>query len=273
MFLAIVNGKGGVGKSTLAVHAAVWLHEQGKQVVVLDADAQGSSAEWLKRAAPEINVVQLPRATDILREAPSLQIGADVVVADGPAALGTTTVALLGVADRVLMPVGPSMLDVTASYRTARMIYRIRFTPARRGLPEAFTVFNRVQPRTRLARVAAMAILKYGFPVAPTVLQLRQAYAEACGRGSVVWRMGGGARDAANEIIELFGQVLDPARGSEVAAEQGAALRRAKDAVVLKERVRPAGELIANLARHPAEAFDGSDETAAIITSKPDTPI
>ena len=214
----------------------------------------------------------LPRATDILREAPRLQLDADIVVADGPAALGTATVALLGLSDRVLLPVGPSMLDVSASYRTARMIYRIRFTPTRRGLPEAFTVFNRVQPRTRLARTAALAILKFGYPVAPTVLQLRQSYAEACGRGSVVWRMGSGARDAANEIIELFEQVLDPSRGSEVAVKQGAALLRAKNAVVLKERIRPAGELIANLAKHPAEEFDGLNENPNSLTAQTGSP-
>ncbi len=253
MLIAIVNGKGGVGKSTLAVHAAVWLHERGLRVVMLDADAQTSSSEWLARAEPRIKIVRLSHAAEILQQAPRLQIGADVVLADGPAALSATSVALIGTADRVLMPIGPSMMDVIASYRTARMIYRVRFQTSRNGLPEAFTVFNRVQPRTRLSKTAALAILKYGFPVAPTVLQLRQVYAEACGCGSVVWRMGAAAREAAVEINALFSQVLNPRRGSELAGAQSAALQRAKDAVVLKQRARPSGDLIASINKHPPE--------------------
>ena len=156
------------------------------------------------------------------------------------------------------------MMDVIASYRTARMIYRVRFNDEeRKGLPEALTVMNRVQSRTRLARTAATAILNYGFPAAPVALQLRQAYADACGRGSVVWRMGAPARDAANEIAELFEYVLDPQRATGVVSENLRAVERADQAVVLKERVLPAGELIANFDKHPSEQFSESSERQA----------
>jgi Mrp family chromosome partitioning ATPase len=37
MNIALTNSKGGVGKSTLAVHLAVWLSEQGKRIAVVDA--------------------------------------------------------------------------------------------------------------------------------------------------------------------------------------------------------------------------------------------
>ena len=45
--------------------------------------------------------------------------------------------------------------------------------------------------------------------VNPWALQLRQAYAEACGEGTVVWRMGSRGRKAAQEIEALFGQVFE----------------------------------------------------------------
>jgi chromosome partitioning protein len=252
MFVAVVNSKGGVGKSTLAVHAAVWLHERGLRVSVIDADAQGSTAEWLARAAPRIRVVQQSESAEILDIVPRLQVGADVIVGDGPAGLGAATAALIGAADRILMPIGASMMDVNASYGTARMIYRVRFQARRSGGPEAYTVFNRVQPRTRLAKAAGEAVTRYGFPVAPQVLQLRQAYADACGRGSVVWRLGAAARDAALEIEALFAQVLgvaQPAGGAEASPH---ALQRVKDALVLKQRTAPTSELIADLRTPPS---------------------
>ena len=56
MFLAMVNAKGGVGKSTLAVHLAVWLHERGQRVMLVDCDLQRSSSQWMAEAAPEVRV-------------------------------------------------------------------------------------------------------------------------------------------------------------------------------------------------------------------------
>ena len=58
MIIAIANSKGGVGKSTLAVHLAAWLHEQGHQVTLADCDTQHSSSEWIREAVPEIKAVR-----------------------------------------------------------------------------------------------------------------------------------------------------------------------------------------------------------------------
>src|SRR5690606_32476102 len=47
MIIALVNSKGGVGKSTLAGNLAGWLHHQGNKVILADCDSQQSSSEWL----------------------------------------------------------------------------------------------------------------------------------------------------------------------------------------------------------------------------------
>ena len=57
MYIAMVNAKGGVGKRTLAVHLAVWLHEQGRRVILVDCDLQRSSSQWLAEAEPGVRVV------------------------------------------------------------------------------------------------------------------------------------------------------------------------------------------------------------------------
>lgn len=219
MFVAVVNSKGGVGKSTLAVHAALWLHERGVKLAVVDADAQASTTEWLTGAAPSLRIERCDTLAQLNERIPRLTTIYDVVLADGPAALSAETVVLAGAADLVLMPIGPSMMDIRASYRTARLLYHVRLrvngrpagtpAPLQHGeKPRVVTVLNRVQPRTRLAQVAAAAVQKYGFPVAKTCLNLRQAYAEACARKTAVWHLGSVGRAATAELDRLFTDVF-----------------------------------------------------------------
>jgi chromosome partitioning protein len=210
VIVGLINSKGGVGKSTIAVHAAAWLREQGRQVALVDADEQASSSGWFARAEPDAPLYRISDAGELFRALPRLDAAYDAVVADGPAVLDAVTFSLVGLAHVVLLPVGPSMLDVAASFRAARAIYRVKLDPRRQAPLDAFTVFNRVQPRTKMARVAAEAVVKYGFPIASNILQLRAAYAEACAAGTVVWRLGVGAQHAATEVRNLFAEVLGP---------------------------------------------------------------
>jgi chromosome partitioning protein len=81
MIIVIANSKGGVGKSTLAVHLAAWLHEQGHEVMLADCDSQHSSSEWLHEAVPSIKTVRLSNTEQILDELPQLGRKVDYVIA------------------------------------------------------------------------------------------------------------------------------------------------------------------------------------------------
>lgn len=84
MIIVIANSKGGVGKSTLAVHLASWLREQEHRVTLADCDSQQSSSEWISEADPLVKPVRLDNPDTILNELPILAKDADYVIADGP---------------------------------------------------------------------------------------------------------------------------------------------------------------------------------------------
>jgi chromosome partitioning protein len=84
MMVAFTNTKGGVGKSTLAVHLAVWLFDEGFQVAVLDCDKQRSSSQWVTEAEPGITVRSADTPENALRAARDLLKSHDFVVGDGP---------------------------------------------------------------------------------------------------------------------------------------------------------------------------------------------
>jgi chromosome partitioning protein len=201
MIVAVTNSKGGVGKTTLAVHLAVWWQEQGSSVALVDADAQGASSTWLHEAAPDTSGFRLQTPDDILDQVPALRRDFDVVVIDGPAGLSEVTRAILLVSDLALLPCGPSVLDlraVSAAIRVVQQAQRIR-----QGAPQGLLVPNKLQARYRLSRELLATTRSLGVPVTPG-LRLRQAYADAAGQGQVVWRLGPPGTAAANEIKELF---------------------------------------------------------------------
>lgn len=206
MITALANQKGGVGKSTLSVHLAVWLSERGRKVVLVDADAQGASSVWLQEAAPGIRVVRLQTPDDILEQIPQLQAEADEVVVDGPAGLSELTRTILFVTDFTILPCGPSVLDLRAVNDAIRVVRQVQ--TIRKGPPRAVLVPNRLQVQYRLSQELLEATRGLEIPAAGG-LRLRQAYADAVGQGTVVWRMATqSARDAAAEVQELFSELF-----------------------------------------------------------------
>lgn len=201
MIIAFTNSKGGVGKSTLAVHLVAWWTERGVSTALVDADAQGSSSTWLQEAMDRPHVFRLQTPDDVLEKVPELAERFDRLVIDGPAGLSEVTRAVLLVADIAILPCGPSVLDLRAANEAIRVVKQAQ--SIRHGPPRALLVPNKLQTRYRLSQELIQTAKRLAIPAAAG-LHLRQAYADAAGQGTVVWKLAQGGEVAATEIRSLF---------------------------------------------------------------------
>lgn len=112
--LAVVNFKGGTGKTTSAAFLAHALHEQGRRVLVVDADPQGSAQRWNEHAGGwPVPVVGLASRTLHRQLAGVVGDRFDVVVIDTPPLADERGIVMsaLQVATDVLVPVAPTPIE------------------------------------------------------------------------------------------------------------------------------------------------------------------
>ena len=209
MIIVVANSKGGVGKSTVSVHLAAWLCQQGHRVTLADCDSQQSSSEWVREAVPQVNAVRLDNSDVILNELPHLATETDYVIADGPGSQTETSRALLLRADLAIVPCKASMLEVRALAKATEVL-RVS-QDIRGGLPRAVIVLSMVGKNYRLTADMNDAAAALNLPLASGALILRQIYADAPGQGAVVWNMGTRARVAADEVDQIFREILPEA--------------------------------------------------------------
>jgi chromosome partitioning protein len=207
MIVALLNQKGGVGKTTLALHLAGAWARQGCRVTVIDADPQGSALDWSEQRAKEggprlFGVLGLARDT-LHREAPEIARGVDHVVIDGPPRIAGLMRSALLAADLVLVPAQPSPFDGWASGEMLNLIREARiFRPE---LVARF-VLNRCAARTIIARETGDALAEHDPPVLAARIGQRVAFADAARTGRLVFEVES-AGAAAREITALCAEI------------------------------------------------------------------
>jgi chromosome partitioning protein len=205
MIIGVLNQKGGVGKTTIAVNVASVLAARGRRVLLVDADPQGSAMAWssARDIEPLFPVVGMAKPT-LHRELPEIARGYDAVVVDGAPRVNELGRAALLACNTVLIPVQPSPYDVWATAQTVQLVREVQqFKPA---LTAAF-VINRKIINTAIGRDVEAALAQFDIPVLPTHLCQRVLYAESAGQGLSLTEaapQSEAAREFAALVLALF---------------------------------------------------------------------
>lgn len=179
--IGLLSRKGGVGKTTLAVHLAVLAQQSGQRTLLVDLDPQGSAAAWWR--AREAQTPQLVAPTpgdlrDILDAA--REDGVDLAVIDARPSVEADVVHVATLADLVLVPTRPAIFDLRAILGTLDVVKGV----ARRSL----IVLNACPPprgagEASIVTDARRALMAFGVPVASVAIINRTAFASAAVTG------------------------------------------------------------------------------------------
>jgi chromosome partitioning protein len=195
--IALVNQKGGCMKSTTSVHLVRWLESQGRNVALVDADAQRSSSIWLESMESPTTVHVLQSPDDLLEQLPEIASQHDHTIVDGPAGLSEATRAILFRADLAVVPCQPTGVDLRSA---ADAIKLVRQAQSVRNGPPVAAVF--------LARAALLEQTQV--PILRTVVHQKQVVADTFGQQATVWDLPGrAASESASEFEQLFKAVIE----------------------------------------------------------------
>ena len=198
--------KGGVGKTTLAVHIAAQLAARGKRALMIDADPQGSGLDWAatRQEDPLFTVIGLPKSV-IHREIGNLAKDYDWVVIDGPPRVYDVARSAIAASDLVLIPVQPSPYDVWAAKEIVDLIDQASVN--KDSLKTAFVV-NRKIVNTAIGRDVKDALASYPIKVLKAQVCQRVSFAESAGTGHTVLETEPDG-PAAQEIKALVKEIME----------------------------------------------------------------
>ncbi|MGA3004849.1 MAG: ParA family partition ATPase [Acetobacteraceae bacterium] len=184
VIIAVVNQKGGAGKTTIAVNLSAALAAEGKRILLIDADPQQTAQDWaaIRQNAPPFRVVGLAKPV-LHRDVPQLAADYHYVIIDGAPRNYEVARSAVAAADMVLIPVQPSGADFWASRETVNLVKEMQgFKDTQKS---AFVVSRKIG-RTTLGRDIADALAEFEIPILRAATMQRVIYAETLTAGSTV---------------------------------------------------------------------------------------
>lgn len=214
--VAVVNQKGGVGKTTVSMNLAGGMCFRGARVLIIDADPQQGAFNWHERAAkhpvlPEAfprkvrgTRAQIERANNRLVHEiiqPVLEDYELIVIDTPPSVSSEQSQSALSVSDLAIIPIRPGPNEIDALPGTETLMREI--SVLNKTLKVRFLITD--MENTIIKKQAADVIMKLGKHY-KTQLKHRASYMECAAEGSSVHVYpisDKGAREAIMEV-EMF---------------------------------------------------------------------
>jgi chromosome partitioning protein len=195
--ISFVCQKGGTSKTTTALNLAVEALAYGLEVVVVDLDPQVSACDWKDirgEAPPLVAAIPVPHLDRTLKAA--AENGADLVLIDTAGRTNDAATAAARMADLVLVPLQPSLIDLKTLGTTLEIIRLGGNKPTR-------AILSRVKPSGTRHQDTAAWLATQGVELCPVMLGERVTYQDAYAQGLGVSEVEPAGK-AALEIREVY---------------------------------------------------------------------
>lgn len=219
--ISLINSKGGVGKTTLAINLARYVqlyhcnnlhHDKSTKVLVVDTDQQGSLRDWHDAGGAEYLDVLIADRKSVITQLPETlkKTNYEYVFIDTPGTMNEIIGSAISISDVVLIPLQPSPFDVWASKDVLEVI-DTRHNALLTSLPKAFYVVNGCVKGTKAEKDVIDYLYKGKVvPLYQTVYR-RVSYAESASSACTIFESNN--KLAINEISLLGSQLLEQIKG------------------------------------------------------------
>lgn len=181
--IGLVQQKGGVGKTTIATNLSRTFQRRGNDVLLVDADPQGTTRDWAAKEGIETPVTVGVDRPVVHKEIPKID-GYDMAIIDAVGKLEKMTVSVIKASDLVLVPIQPSAADLWAVGQIIDHIETRR--QMTEGKPDARFLVSRSIGSSKMGEEVQEVLDQAPFGRLESGTNQRVAYARALGDGKSV---------------------------------------------------------------------------------------
>lgn len=202
--IAVLNQKGGSGKTTIATNLARAYQRMGYRVLLVDSDKQGSARDW--RAVEADNPTPVIGLDHTSLDKDLKSVGQhDYIIIDGAPQATEIALAAIRAADFILIPVQPSPYDLWATANLIDLVkQRIELT---NHTLKAGLVISRLIKNTKIGEEVGQVLQEFELPVLDSKIVQRICYPQSASLGKTVFETEKANSEAVQEVLALAKEI------------------------------------------------------------------